>query len=426
MKEPRICNRGQLLLLPQNMYNWLPPDHLAHFIIDTVNVLDLRAFYEDYSEKGGPRPYDSGMMVALLLYGYCIGMRSTRQLEQATWTDVAFRVISADQHPDHDTIAEFRKRHAQRLEKLFIQVLDLARTAGLLKMGAVSIDGTKIRASAAMSKRLTKKQLYDEENRLKALVKQILQEAEDTDRAEDELYGKGKRGDELPEHLRTQEGRLKALREAQETLAKESKKKLENNEPIKKNDRQVNVTDPDSRLMRQSKDVINECYNAQIVVDTPSQIIVAKDITQDCNDKKMFRPMMQQVRLNTQRLPNFVSADNGYFNEEQMTDKKFKNIQVLCPPLRLKNYQQAGPFAEFMGERLNTRAGRRIYSRRKTTVEPVFGQIKHNRGFRYFLLRGLKKVQTEWSLICTTHNLMKMRALMKVRIGNGPSLVPAT
>jgi transposase len=424
MKKPRIFNRGQLLLLPQNMYDWLPVKHLARFVIDTVEMLDLSQFYNDYSEKGGPRPYDASMMVALLLYGYCVGVRSSRKLEQATWTDVAFRVISAQQHPDHDTIATFRQRHSVRLEELFVQILRLAQKSGLLKMGHVSIDGTKIRANASRSKRKSKKELLAEEAKLRAEVSRIFQEAEEIDQAEDELYGKGNSGHELPEHLQTTEGRLKALREAmaaieEEDWLKETIDEVKAEEPEDKegesevensNDKETtaNVTDPDSRIMRQRKGIFNECYNSQAAVDVSSQMIVAQTVVQDANDKKMLVPLLRQVQTNTRKMPKFASADNGYFNEKQISEKRIGAVRVLCPPARNQAHRQQGKFSKKMREFLETRAGRKLYKRRSSTVEPVFGQIKHNRGFRQFLLRGIHLVQTEWSLMCSTHNLMKM------------------
>jgi transposase len=431
MKEPRLCNRGQLLLLPQNMYDWLPAEHLARFVLDTVEVLDLSEFYNAYSEKGGPRPYDAGMMVALLTYGYCVGVRSSRKLEQATWNDVGFRVISANQHPDHDTIAVFRRRHAQRLTELFVQVLRLAKKSGLIKMGHVSIDGTKIRANAARSKRVSKKELLAEEARLTAVVTKILQEAEEIDQLEDELYGKGNSGYELPEHLKTTEGRIKALREAMAAIEEEDRleaevektvDEIEEEESEEKNKNSnkttANLTDPDSRVMRQREGVFNECYNVQAAVDVSSQMIMAQTVTQDANDKKMLIPVLKQVQTNTRKMPKFASADNGYFNEKQITDKRIGAVRVLCPPARNPDHWQQGEFSKKMREFLKTRAGRKLYKRRSSTVEPVFGQIKHNRGFQQFLLRGISLVQTEWSLMCMTHNLMKMWA--KARQGIVP------
>lgn len=409
MKKTKPCERNQLMLLPQNMYDWLPAGHLCRFILDTTDTLDLSAFYEDYSDKGGPRPYDHSMMVALLLYGYCLGVRSSRKIEKATWSDVAFRVIAAGQHPDHNTISQFRKRHAQRLEGLFIQILDLVKEAGLLKMGQVSIDGTKIRANASASKRISQETLEERHARLRAIVRQMFKEADEIDAAEDELYGKDNNGDELPEHLRTQEGRLKALQKAKAAL--EARKKHSAEEPAAKersNDQQVNTTDPDSCMMRQRSKVFDECYNAQAAVDASSKVIVAQLVTQEGNDKRMFAPVMRRIKANTQRLPDYSCTDNGYFNEEQMTDSEFKDVLVLCPPIKRKENQKQGLFSKQMQELLDTRAGKRIYKRRQTTVEPVFGQIKHNRGFRQFFLRGLPNVKAEWSLICTTHNLLKL------------------
>lgn len=289
-------------------------------------------------------------------------------------------------------------------------------------MGHVSIDGTKIRANASRSKRMTKKELLTEEARLAAEVTRIFQEAEDIDQAEDELYGKGNSGHELPEHLQTTEGRRKALRAAMAEIEEEDwlnqtideieaeESEPEESEVEKKNDKETtaNVTDPDSRVMRQREGVFNECYNAQAAVEVSSQMIMAQTVTQDANDKKMLIPVLKQVQINTRKMPKFASADNGYFNEKQITDKQIGAVRVLCPPAKNPDHWQQGEFSKKMREFLETRAGRKLYKRRSSTVEPVFGQIKHNRGFQQFLLRGIHLVQTEWSLMCATHNLMKM------------------
>jgi transposase len=389
MKEPRSCNREQLLLLPQNMHDWLPANHLARFVLNTIEMLDLSGFYNDYSENGGPRPYDSSMMVGLLIYGYCVGVRSSRKLEQATFTDVAFRVISANQHPDHDTIAKFRRRHAERLHGLFVQILRLAQESGLLKMGHVSIDGTKIRANASWSKRMNKKELLKKE--LIIEVNRILEEAEEIDQAEDKLYGKGNSGYELPKHLQTEEDQLKALRKAKAVIEEEDWLKTpvdeikeseddEDSEVENSDDKETtaNVTDPDSRIMRQRKGIFNECYNAQAAVDVSSQMIVAHTVVQDANDKRMLVPILKQIQTNTRKMPKFASADNGYFNEKQITDRRIMAVKILCPPARSFAYRQQGEFSKRMKKFLETRAGRKLYGRRSSTVEPVFGQIKHN------------------------------------------------
>lgn len=420
MKKFKPCHREQLLLLPQNMYDWLPGDHIARFILEAVQELDLTAFYAAYSSRGGPRPYDAEMMVALLLYGYCVDVRSSRKIERATWTDVAFRVIAANQHPDHDTIAEFRKRHAGRLTGLFVQVLAMSKRAGLLQMRHVSIDGTRIRANASHRKRLSEGELTDEESKLIKEVEKYFKECGEVDECEDELYGKGKRGDELPEHLRTREGRLRALREAKAALEEEKRKKEaekkgesscnEKSKDQKEKDKvwRVNTTDPDSRMMRMNTNIFNECYNAQIVVDHSSQVIVAESVVQNGNDRTLLVPMLQKAKENTGGLPQFASADCGYFNNKAISHAELKNTQLIIPAPRTEPGWKLKVHTKRMQEFLASRAGRRLYGRRKTTVEPVFGQFKQNRGFRQFVMRGLQKVQCEWSLMCMTHNLLKI------------------
>lgn len=428
----------QLLLLPPSLKEWLPSNHLANFILDLLPKLNLKEILSAY---GGPtrgtQPYDPRMMVGLFLYAYCVGTASSRKIEGRCVEDVAFRVLTGNQQPDFRTISDFRKAHLESLEKLFVQVLRLCRKAGLVKMGHVVIDGTKIKANASKHKAMSYDRMQEEEKRLRAEVKRMFREAERIDEEEDRLYGKDKRGDELPEELAFREGRLKKIQEAMEELEREAKEEAERKR--KENEgretqqgrsakppsgvpdpkAQKNFTDPESRIMPSSenKGSFVQAYNCQAAVDNKEQIIVAADVTQQANDKKQAEPMLDQVKANTGTNPDQASMDAGYFSEANVTN--IKGIELLIPPDRQEHGRKIpdaprGPIpkdlsaADQMRRKLRTKQGRADYSKRKETVEPVFGQIKQGRGFRQFLLRGLQKVKGEWSLICTTHNLLKL------------------
>lgn len=451
MEKPtrfRAYDRDQLLLLPQDMREWLPEGDLAHFVPDAVGVLDLGAIYADYDgSKGGKPPYHPAMMVSLLLYGYCLGVASSRRIEEATYRDVGFRVVAADQHPDHDTIAEFRRRHLKALAGLFVQVLALCREAGLVKMGHVALDGTKVRANASKHKAMSYGRMEAREAELEAIVERMLAEAERVDAEEDALYGKGKRGDELPDELRHRQTRLKKIREAKRALEEEAKAAAEQRraeiaqaekERIERGEKgkgrapqppsdkpspkaQRNFTDPDSRIMKDGgTKSFEQCYNAQAAVDGQAQVIVATHVTQEANDKQQVVPLAEAIKANTGgEKPRKASADNGYFSEENVAYLNAEGIDPYIATGQQKHGEkaQAAPrgripknatVKERMTRKLRAIRGRCTYSKRKQIVEPVFGQIKGARGFRQFLLRGLEKVSGEWDLICLTHNLLKL------------------
>lgn len=421
----------QRLLLPPSLKEWLPSNHLANFILDLLPKLNLQEILSGY---GGPtrgrQPYDPRMMVGLLLYAYCVGTASSRKMAGRCVEDVAFRVLTGNQQPDFRTICDFRKVHLESLRKLFIRVLRLCQRAGLVKLGHVAIDGTKMKANASKHKAMSYDRMQKEEERLKAKVERMFREAERIDAEEDRLYGKGKRGDELPDELAFREGRLKKIQEAMDALEREAKEDAgrqaaQRGRPAKPPagvpapKAQKNFTDPESRIMPSSenKGSFVQGYNCQAAVDHAEQIIVAADVTQQTNDKKQAEPMLEQVKANTGANPDQASMDAGYFSEANLTN--IKGIDLLIPPDRQehgKNIPEAprGPIpkdlsvADRMRRKLRTKQGREGYSKRKETVEPVFGQIKQSRGFRQFLLRGLQKVKGEWSLICTTHNLPKL------------------
>jgi hypothetical protein len=396
------------------------------------------------------------MMVKLLVYGYCIGKVSSRKLEQATHEDVAFRVLACNQHPDHDSIAEFRKRHLGELAGLFVQVLKLCERAGLVKLGHVAIDGSKLRANASKHKAMSYQRMCEKEQQLVAEVKRLLKEAEEVDAAEDKRYGKGVRGDELPAELARRESRLRKIREAKASLEAEAKEQAkaaaaaveaklaerkQREEETGKKTRgrapqvvnvaeakpeakaQRNFTDPESRIMKDSATgSFEQSYNAQIAVDGQAQIIVAATLTQAANDKQQLVPVLAEVKTNVGRLPEKVTADSGYFSTAAVTSEALSSVDLYVTPDRSKQTEELAelpaasppPFEldqdviARMREKLKTEIGRATYKQRKMIVEPVFGQVKEVRGFRRFSFRGLQKNEAEWSLICLTHNLLKL------------------
>lgn len=434
----------QLLLLPPDMREWLPEDHLVWFVRDVVAELDLRAILAVYdASRGGQPAYDPAMMTALLVYAYCVGMPSSRKIERATYESVPFRVLSADQHPDHDTIAAFRRRHLAALSGLFVQVLELCRRAGLVKLGRVALDGTKLKANASRHKAMSYGRMAGELERLEQEVAELLKEAETVDAAEDARYGQGKRGDELPEDLKRREGRIAKIRQAKAALEQEAleraaveqpeyEKKVAAREerggagkpPSKPSSEpdakaQRNFTDPDSRIMPVASGGFEQCYNCQAVVDDKAQVIVAALATQSPNDARQLQPLVAEMEknLNGTRPRQFL-ADAGYFSE---TDVEFLQTRGIDPYLatgRLKHGEKpvaprgrvpkSATAKQRMARKLRTLKGRASYARRKAIVEPVFGQIKQARGLRGLLLRGLEKVRGEWLLICATHNLLKL------------------
>jgi transposase len=444
-KRFRPYDVNQLLLLPADMREWLAEEHLALYVSDVVEALDLRGIRQSYEEgdgRGRP-PYHPLLMVKLLVYGYCVGKLSSRKLEQATHDDVAFRVLTCNQQPDHDSIAEFRKRHLKELGKLFVQVLQLCQRAGLVKLGHLSIDSTKIRANASKRESLRYVQLSEAEKELEADVARLMAEAQRIDEAEDKLYGVGKRGDELPEVMRQRETRLAKIRalkadlerEAKEAQAQEQEEKQKQQEEgrpknyrrrrwakttngaiVPKAKTQRNLTDPDSRLMMDTTTrSYQQAYNAQIAVDAEAQIIVATRIVQSPNDQEQLAPTLLAVKTNVGQMPSVCSADAGYFSTAAVTNKMLEDIDLYVPPNEPEPEEEPKPDPQSqksvracMWQKLKSPPGRQLYNRRKVIVEPVFAQIKHIRGFRQFMLRGLEKVDNEWALICMTHNLMKL------------------
>lgn len=436
MKRFRAYNPDQQLLLPPDLNDWLEDGHLAYFIRDVVGELDLCAIYDEYdASRGGQPAYDPQMMVSLLLYAYCVGLPSSRKIEKATYESVPFRVLAANQHPDHDTLCAFRRRHLEALSELFVQVLALCREAGLVKLGHVALDGTKVQANASKHKAMSYGRMKQEIVRLEAEVQELLEKAEAVDAEEDEQYGEGNRGDELPEELRFRQQRLERIRQARAALEAEAQAEAEQGNdddddppsgsadrtPVEPDDSaQRNFTDSDSRIMRDnSTKSFEQCYNCQAAVDDTAQVIVAAEVTQDANDKRQIEPMAEQTRKNTGNSPRQLSADAGYFSEANVTYLSELGVDGYVATKRRKHTEDPGraprgripadaTVTERMARKLKTKRGRAAYARRKQTVEPVFGQIKEVRAFRRFLLRGLQAVRGEWMLICLGHNLLKL------------------
>ena len=451
-KTFRSYDMNQKLLLPPDLRQWLRPDHLALYVSDVVEALDLSGILKVYEEgdgRGRP-PYHPVLMVKLLIYGYCIGKMSSRKIEQATHDDVAFRVLSCNQQPDHDSIAEFRKRHLPELAKLFVQVLELCQRAGLVKLGHVAIDGTKIKANASKWQTMSYARMTEAEQELAAEVARLLAAAQRVDDEEDKLYGQGQRGDKLPAELRNRESRLARIRELKADMEREAREAAEkkaeaakqrNKEHAQKEQEsgqkfrgrparvidpeQVipagktkrNFTDPDSRIMKDhGTKTFQQAYNIQIGVDAQAQIIVAAKVVQAGVDQEQLVPLLREVEKNLGRLPNQVSADAGYYSRAAITHQSVRDVDLHVPPNQRKPLDWGPEVAlpenatlqERMWHKLGSKAGREVFSKRKVIVEPVFAQVKHVRGFRQFLLRGLAQVEAEWLLVCMTHNLMKM------------------
>lgn len=416
------------------MREWLPENHLANFVSEVVDTLDLSEIINAYdNSQGGQASFHPVMMTKLILYAYCIGVPSSRKIEKSTYEVIPFRVLSANQYPDHDTIAEFRKRHLAALSRLFLQVLCLCQKAGLVKLGHVALDGTKVKANASKHKAMSYEYMGKRSEELKAEVARLLAEAEATDKAEDARHGKGRRGDELPAELRFREQRLKKIQEAKQALEAEAREQAAlAADPVTgkpgtvaavavKPKAQRNFTDPDSRIMKDgATKAFVQAFNGQVAVDSKHQIIVAAGVTQECNDKHQVEPMVERMKANLGGLcPKKMSLDNGYYSDENVEFLRGAGIDAYVATGRLKHGEAPPPaprgripkgltIKERMARKLRTIKGRCTYAQRKAIAEPVIGQIKAVRGFREFLLRGLGKVDAEWLIICLTHNLLKL------------------
>lgn len=416
----------QDFLLPPSPRDWLPEGHLAYFVSDLVDQLDLSAITTKYEEeeRGFP-PYHPVMLTKVLVYGYCVGVFSSRKMQGRLLEDVAFRMLAAGNAPDFRTIADFRKRHLAVLQGFFEQVLRLARELGAPRVGRVAIDGSKVKANASKHKAMSYGRMRDKERQLRDEVKQLLAQAEATDAAEDVQYGAETRGEELPAELQRRESRLQRIREAKRVLEARAKEVADaagepsaSAKPDAK--AQYNFTDPESRIMK-GPDGFVQAYNVQVAVDE-LQLIVGQAVTQETNDKKQLMPMITTIEQQAGATPTQVLADAGYCSDENLAAIAETGIDAYISTRKQTHGQRPGPCprgplpktatrTDRMSRKLQTKAGAAVYAARKGIVEPVIGQIKQARGFRQFLLRGLEKVQAEWSLVCTTHNILKLYRL---------------
>ena len=435
-------DRDQAFLLPPSMRDWLPAGDLAYFIVDVVETLDLREiekYYRVGKAGSGQPPFHPRVMTALLLYAYSLGTPSSRQIARWCERDVGYRIVSADQQPNFRTISEFRRIHLKALERLFVQVLQMADEAGLVNLGHVALDGTKVQANASKHKAMSYGRMGEKEAQYVKEVDALLRRAQETDAAEDRQCGPDVRGDELPEELRFREKRLAKIREAKAALEARALEKARaegkldaDDQPIRsKGGRppktppgtpepkaQRNFTDPESPIMKMGDGSFDQAYNCQAAVDAAHQIIVAQAATDAPNDKEQVVPMVDQIRRNLGRKPKRAIADSGYYSEHNVRGLRKRRIDDYLCPDRLKHGERPPPvrgrlpkglaFIDLVRRKLLKKKGRLVYALRKQIVEPVFGQMKHVRGLRQFLLRGLAKVRGEWSLWCTTHNLLKL------------------
>jgi transposase len=427
-KNYRPYHPDEELLLPPSLRDWLPENHLAYFVSDVVDNLDLSAMEAVYGdEKRGQPPYDPLMMTKVLVYGYCVGVFSSRKIERRLVEDIAFRVLAAENQPNFRTIADFRKIHLKTLAGLFEQVLQIALAAGAMKVGRVALDGTKVKANASKHKAMSYDRMLEKEKQLKAEVKQLLELAEAADAEEDARHGKDRSGDELPAELERRETRLKKIREAKRALQERAREQAaaeggDRKQAKPKDKDQYNFTDPESRIMK-GPDGFVQAYNTQAAVEPDWQLIVGQTVTQATNDKQQLIPMVEVIAQQSGQRPEEILADSGYCSEKNLealesAEKPAERIEGYVATERQKHdeYLQPcpkGPLpkgatrVDRMRRKLKTKAGKAVYAARKAIVEPVFGQIKQARGFRQFLLRGIEKVRGEWSLVCLTHNILK-------------------
>jgi len=442
------ANREQQYLFPPSIQDWLPEDHLARFVVDIVSQLNLRSITETYAGKGS-KAYHPQILLSLLFYGYATGVYSSRKIEQATYDSVAFRFISANTHPDHDTIATFRKRFLDQLQPLFVEILMLAREMGLLKLGKVSLDGTKVKANASKHHALSWGYACKIEKQLQSEVEELMQLAREAD------FTDIPDGMDIPDELKRRQDRLAAITEAKEKIkqranerysqekqeyekkvaarkakAKKSGKKPRGRKPKPpeagpRNKDQVNLTDEESRIMPSSNG-FTQAYNAQASVDVDSMLIVTSHVSQSPNDKKELASTIESLQSLPETTGDVTTllADTGYFSEANVMTCTKAGIEPLIATGRQSHNQslqerfaqaeplpvKAGP-VDKMKHRLKTDSGRKLYAKRKSTVEPVFGIIKQVMGFRQFLLRGLEAVSGEWLLVSMAWNIKRMFAL---------------
>ena len=461
-KRFRIVDRDTPYMFPRSVQDWLPENHLARFVVGVVEKLDLGVLRESYSGRGSDA-YPPSVMVSLMFYGYATGVFSSRKLERATYDSIAFRYIAANQHPDHDTIAHFRKRFLEQLKPLFLQILLLAREMGLLKLGKVSLDGTKVKANASKHSAMSWGHMLKLEKQLKQEVAELIEQAEaaDTAAASDglDIPDELARREKLLEEIEKAKAKLReraaerdaaekaayeekvAAREAQE---KETGKGVGGPKPkppqggVRDKD-QINLTDEESRIMPTGGG-FQQCYNAQATVETESYLVVGTQVSQSPNDKQELSPALTALRELPEELGHSeaVLADNGYYSQDNVDLCEEEHVTpYIClgrekhhqsPQERLREpdpVREDATTLEKMQHRLKTREGKAIYAKRKSTVEPVFGIIKSVMGFRQFMLRGLTAVEGEWNLVTLAWNLKRMHKMQSIRQAAGVLCAPA-
>lgn len=428
----------QSLLLPPSPRDWLPENHLVHFVSDIVDQFDLTAFYKRYQGDGRRKqPYEPRMLLRVILYSYVTGTFSSRKIARRIEDDIALRYLASGNFPAHRTICDFRLDHLEAFELLFLQILSIAQEAGLVNLGRIAIDGSKVRANASKHKAMSYDRMKKEEETLKKQIAEMLAKAAEEDAREDGEYGVDRRGDELPDELQRRESRLRAIQEAKQRLEDRQRDKdvadgrfEGDDDPAKKKGKpfkrkfgvpdekaQENFTDPESRIMK-STEGFQQCYNAQIAVEPDHQLIVANHVTQSAGDSgSLLVSMVEIVEQNLGVTPLEVLADAGYKAEESFVELENRKIDAYVALGRETTTSEpikiTGPASQRMKDKLVSEPGKKIYRRRKAIVEPVFGWIKHILGFRRFSLRGLSKVAGEWQLVCLVVNMKRMSTVMQ-------------
>ena len=451
MSRFRPINRHSDFLLPPSVQDWLPESHLARYIAEVVEQLDLSEVERAYGGRGSVA-YHPSVLLSLLIYGYVTNTFSSRKIERATYDSLAFRYLSCNQHPDHDTLANFRRRFGAQFESIFLQVLQIARENQLSQFGTVSLDGTKLHANASRHNALSYGHAVKIEAQLKEEVQALMRLAETADQTA------APDGMSIPEELQRRDERLTAIAQAKAKIEARAKERFEKEQaayeaamaarkakaeasgkkaggkepkapqagPLSTD--QISLTDEDSRIMRASDGHFDQCYNAQAIVDTETLLVIATHVTQAANDKEQVAPMIAKLKAQPEGLnaPEHILADNGYFSEKNVNHCADAKIEPLIavkrdrhhPPL-LDRFTEPAPLPEGvvttrlekMKHQLKTTAGKALYALRKQTVEPVFGIIKSVMGFRQFSLRGLIHVNHEWNLVCLAWNLKRMAVL---------------
>jgi len=447
MKTFRPWDLSQSFLFPPSVLDFVPSNHLAHFVRDLVREeLDLSPILSKYTEERGYPPYHPALMTALLLYAYSQAIYSSRKIEKACYERLDFMAVTAMSKPDHATISEFRRVHMKELQPLFVQVLKLCQEAGLVKLGHVALDGTKVKANASKRKAMSYARMVEEEKKLNEEVRRWLDEAEREDEEDNGKHGKSKRGDELPDWVANKQARLEKIREAKALLEERARveaERLANERAEKERERghplsgtppkamdgvpapkaQVNFTDPESRIMKASGEFV-QAYNCQAAVDADSHVVLANSVSQEQSDSHQLTSVLDQIEESVGS-PEEVSADAGYCSETNLAELAERGVRAFIATGRQDHgspsptsyaERNKAPLTTAMRARLRRGGFRSRYRLRKQTVEPVFGQIKEARGFRRFLMRGLEKVAGEWSLLCTVHNLLKLARARGARV----------